>query len=197
MIRNFDEEGLFRLWQDDDAAPASLPLDEIKHRARRFGEQVHKRNRREYIASAIVAGAFAIYAVILPGFLLKIGSLMMIAGIVVVVWQLSHRTSRPESTTATTDVRTHYRARLVVEEQMLASVGRWYLGPLLPGLIVFMVGQAAVTGHLDPLGITFYITVPASLFGGIWWLNRRAAAMLRRQIDRLDKSAARFEGGLE
>jgi hypothetical protein len=27
-----------------------------------------------------------------------------------------------------------------------------------------------------------------SVFGGIWWLNRRAAAMLRAQIDRIDRA---------
>lgn len=186
MTRNFNQESLIRLWHEDNIAPAALPLDEIKHRARHFGEQVHRRNRREYIAAAVVAVAFAIYVVILPGLLLKTGSLLLIAGVAIVVWQLSRRTSRQEPTTVTADVRTHYLARLVVEEQLLASVGRWYLAPLVPGLVVFMVGQAEITGHLNPLGITFYIAIPALLLGGIWLLNYRAAAMLRRQIDRLN-----------
>ncbi|OHD02392.1 MAG: hypothetical protein A2885_10815 [Sphingopyxis sp. RIFCSPHIGHO2_01_FULL_65_24] len=182
-----DDARLHGLWQGGDDALAPLPLDEIKRRAARFGDIVQRRNRREYIAAAIVLAGFSLYAVILPGALLKTGSLLVIAGVLVVVWQLARRTSRPDADAA--DVRAFYRARLVREEHMLARVGLWYLAPLLPGLLTFMAGEAILLGRTDALGLTLFLVLPLLLFAGIWLLNHRAAAMLRARIDRIDRAA--------
>lgn len=188
MTDAFDDR-LHGLWQQSDAALAPLPLDEVKRRAARLGSIVHRRNRIEYFASAIVLAAFTLYAFILPGLLLKLGSLLVIAGVLVVAWQLARRTSRSDLGAEAADVRGFYRARLVREEHMLARVGLWYLGPLLPGLLTFMTGQAILLGRTDAFGLTLFLALPLLLFGGIWLLNRRAAAMLRAQIDRIDRAA--------
>ncbi|WP_260583245.1 hypothetical protein [Sphingopyxis sp. PET50] len=74
-----DDFSLRALWQTDDVALAPLPLDEIKRRASRLGDVVRRRNRVEYGAAAIVLVAFALYAVILPGALFKVASLLVIA----------------------------------------------------------------------------------------------------------------------
>jgi len=184
-----DDARLHGLWQGGDAVLAPLPLDEVKRRAARFGDIVQRRNRREYIAAAIVLAGFSLYAIILPGALLKIGSLLVIAGVLVVVWQLVRRTSRPDPDAEAADVRAFYRARLVREEHMLARVGLWYLAPLLPGLLTFMAGEAILLGRTDALGLTLFLVLPLLLFAGIWLLNHRAAAMLRARIDRIDRTA--------
>jgi hypothetical protein len=69
---------------------------------------------------------------------------------------------------------------------MLMRVGRWYLAPLIPGLAVFLAGLAP---SLSPFGFVALVAVHALVFLGIWLLNRRGAAMLRRQIARLDAAA--------
>lgn len=185
-----DDRSLRGLWLLGDDALAPLPLDEIKRRAGRLGDVVQRRNRIEYIAAAIVVVGFAFYAVILPGLLLKVGSLLTIAGALFVAWQLARRTSRPDPAAETADIRSHYRARLVREEHMLARVGRWYLAPMLPGLIVFTAGQGAVWGFAKPIGFAAFVAFTLLVFAGVWWLNRRAAAMLRAQIGRLDHAPA-------
>lgn len=189
MTDHFDDRRLHGLWQQGDAALAPLPLDEVRHRAARLDTIVQRRNRLEYGAAAIVLAGFTLYAIVLPGLLLKLGSLLVIAGVLVVVWQLARRTSHPDPDAEAADVRGFYRARLVREEHMLARVGLWYLGPLLPGLLTFMTGQAILLGRTDPLGLMLFLALPLLLFGGIWLLNRRAAAMLRAQIDRIDRAA--------
>lgn len=188
MTDDFDDRRLHGLWQHGDAALAPLPLDEVKRRAARLGRIVQRRNRIEYGAAAIVIAGFTFYAIVLPGLLLKLGSLLVIAGVLVVVWQLASRTSRADPGAEAADVSGFYRARLVREEHMLARVGLWYLGPLLPGLLTFMTGQVVLLGRTDPLGLMFFLALPLLLFAGIWWLNRRAAAMLRAQIDRIDRA---------
>lgn len=184
-----DDARLHGLWQGGDAVLAPLPLDEVKRRAARFGDIVQRRNRREYIAAAIVLAGFSLYAVFLPGALLKIGSLLVIAGVLVVVWQLVRRTSRPDPDAEAANVRAFYRARLVREEHMLARVGLWYLGPLLPGLLTFLAGEAILLDMTGPLGLALFLAFPLLLFGGIWLLNRRAAAMLRARIEQIDHAA--------
>ena len=178
-----DDRSLRALWQSGDAGIAPLPLAEIKRRAGMLSNSIARRNRREYIAVGIVALIFALYAVFLPGYWLKAGSLLIIAGALFVGRQLARRTSRPDPGAEAADIRTHYRARLVTEEHMLMRVGRWYLAPLLPGLAVFLAGLAP---GLSPLGFAALAAAHALLFLGIWLLNRRGAAMLRRQIARLD-----------
>lgn len=193
MIRSDDNE-LHRLWQGDDSRLEPLPLAEIKARAAKLGRAIGKRNRREYAAAAFVVLIFGLYALILPGMLLKAGSLLVIAGSLIVAWQLVRRTSRADPAAEAADIRLHYRTRLEVEERMLASVGRWYIGPLVPGLAVFMAGLVEAGGFDSLIGFAAFTAVPTLVIIGIWLLNREAAAMLRQQIDRLDATAPVIEG---
>ena len=194
MTELFDDDGLRGLWRQGDATLAALPLAEIKARAATFDRAIDRRNRREYAATLFVTLIFGLYALILPGSLLKAGSLLVIAGGFVMAWQLSRRTSRPDPDAEAADIRAHYRARLVTEERMLASVGRWYLGPFVPGFAVFMAGVAATGAFGSALGFAAFAAIPAMIFIGIWLLNRRAAAMLRGRIERLDAAASEIEG---
>ena len=181
-----DDMTLHTLWQSDTAAFDPMPVEEVRRRASRLGDIVARRNRREYMAATIVIAGFAVYAVVLPGLLFKLGSLLVIAGTLFVSWQLTRRTSRPDPAAEATDIRSYYRARLVREEHMLSRVGRWYLAPLLPGLLLFMTAQA-LNDRYGMVGSTVLIGGPLLLFGAIWLLNRRGAAMLRRQIARIDR----------
>lgn len=194
MSEFFDDDGLRGLWRQGDATLAALPLAEIKARAATFDRAIGRRNRREYAATLFVAVIFGLYALILPGWLLKAGSLLVIAGGFVMAWQLSRRTSRPDPDAEAADIRAHYRTRLVTEERMLASVGLWYLGPLVPGFAVFMAGLAAAGGFASALGFAAFAAIPALIFIGIWLLNRRAAAMLRGRIERLDAASPTIKG---
>lgn len=187
------DDPLAKLWQSGEASLAPLPLEEVKRRAATFGDVVARRNRREYGAAAFVVIVFALYAVFLPGTLLKTGSVLVIAGALFVGWQLARRTSRPNPEAEAADVRAFYRSRLVAEEHMLARVGGWYIAPMLPGLLVFLAGTAT-PARFGPIAATLVVAVPALLiFAGIWWLNHRAAARLRDQIARLDAPTS-FEG---
>ncbi|HWW58770.1 MAG TPA: hypothetical protein VN047_17890 [Sphingopyxis sp.] len=192
-----DDDKLRRLWSRSDAALEPLSLAEVKSRAATFNSAIGRRNRREYIATAFVTLIFGLYALILPGALLKVGSLLVIVGGFVMAWQLSRRTSRPGPGAAAADVRAYYRAQLATEEQMLASVGLWYIGPLIPGLAVFMAGLARASGFASMSGFAAFAAIPLAIFFGIWLLNRRAAAMLREHIARIDAAAPATKGEME
>ncbi|NIJ36892.1 Flp pilus assembly protein TadB [Sphingopyxis panaciterrae] len=194
MTNIIDDDSLRSLWRQSDTAPAPLPLAEIKLRATAFRRAIGKRNRREYVATAFVTLIFGLYALILPEPLLKIGSLLIIVGGLAMAWQLARRTARPDPAAEAADVRSYYHTQLTTEARMLASVGIWYLGPMLPGLAVFMAGIARASGFGGMVGFVVFAAVPAFVFLGIWLLNRRAAAMLREQIDQLDDAPRATEG---
>ncbi|WP_447762676.1 hypothetical protein [Sphingopyxis panaciterrae] len=194
MTDIIDDDSMRSLWRQDDAMLAPLPLAEIKARTAAFRRTIGTRNRREYIATAFVTLVFGLYALILPEPLLKIGSLLVIVGGFVMAWQLSRRTAHPDPIAEAADVRAYYRTQLATEERMLASVGLWYLGPLIPGLAVFMAGLAQTGGFGSTLGFIAFAAIPAFVFLGVWLLNRRAAAMLRAKIDWLDAVPSAPEG---
>lgn len=183
-----DDKSLHTLWRDSEPDFAQLPLDEIKRQAERFGDAIHRRNRREYAATALVVVIFAFYAVIFTEPLVKLGSLLVIAGTLVVAWQLARRTSRPDPGAEAQDISGYYRARLVREEHMLARVGRWYLAPFVPGLCLFLLGQAKTSGMGGSLVFLLVVAFQLLVFSGIWMLNRRTAAMLRARIARIDRA---------
>ena len=183
-----DDGGLHALWQGSEPILAPLPLDEIKRQAGRFGDAIRRRNRREYVATALVVAVFAFYAAIFAEPLVKLGSLLIIAGALVVAWQLARRTSRADPDAEAQDISGYYRDRLVREEHMLARVGRWYLAPFVPGLLLFLLGQAKASGMGGSLVFLLVVAFQLLVFGSIWILNRRAAAMLRARIARIDRA---------
>jgi Flp pilus assembly protein TadB len=75
-----------------------------------------------------------------------------------------------------------HRRELVRQRDMVESVWSWYLAPFVPGLLVFIKGVFPKHGPGFVLALAFH----ALVFGGIWWLNRRGARRLTRQIAELD-----------
>lgn len=182
-------------WQTS-AADAPLPsLDEVRAGADRFHRIVRRRNAIEYAASALVVLIFGAMALFAPAIATRIGSALVVAGVLTAAWQLRRRASAvaPPDAEGALPILAHQRAQLVRQRDALAKIGRWYLGPLVPGMIailfapVFTHGPAALlamnAGHI--IGVTAF----ALVFGGTWWLNRRTARMLQRAIDDLDALA--------
>ncbi|MDZ3830834.1 MAG: hypothetical protein U0S50_03320 [Sphingopyxis sp.] len=185
-MTDIDDGSLQRIWQADTAAFTPMDADQLQWQADRFGDAIIRRNRREYVAAGLCVIFFGATLWILPGWLLKAGSLLIILASLFVAWQLSRRTSRPDPVAAATDVRTYFRDRLETEAQMLEAIGRWYLAPLLPGLGLFLAGQAIVMGSQGRIWFIMTAGTLVLLFTIIWLVNRRAAAQLRQQMSWTD-----------
>ena len=88
-----------------------------------------------------------------------------------------------------------YRWELARQRELLATVWRWYLSPLLPGMLLTLVGRAVETptlwAHLGR-GVVGLL----ALMAFVHWLNRRAASRLQRTIERLDAIADGASVGL-
>lgn len=179
------DQDLKALWltQETETHPMSI---ELIH-ARAFQSRIKIRNVIEYVACAIVIAVFIGYAIFFPHPMMKAGAAMTAAGAALTGWQLHRRGSArtlPPGASAGSSLDFH-RAELVRQKDAIGSAVWWYLGPITPGIMVFVAGMHAARpgplANLAPLGVAFGLYVLA------WALmNRSAVKRLQREIEEID-----------
>jgi hypothetical protein len=188
-----DTDSARHAWQASAADPALPDLAAVRAGADRFYRRVRRRNAIEYVAGAFVVLCFSAYAVFLPMPTMRIGAAMVVVGTLIVVRQL-HRLAAaaplPERA-AVEPILVHQRAQLARQRDALAGIFTWYLLPLIPGLLVMTIGpvieRGGLAGLLHAPRATWIVLVCAIVtFTGVWVLNRRGAARLRRMIGEID-----------
>lgn len=175
------------LWKEQDVSVVALSPADLEARFRAQRAALQRRNLVEYIAGAVVIVVFLGYAALLPGALVKAGSLLTAAGAAFVLWQLRRRASvaaLPDDAAADA-LRAAQVKELERQRDALRSVALWYLAPFLPGLILFFAGVHLATPDADPLALALPLGGVAALFGLIWAANLVAARGLDRQIHNL------------
>jgi uncharacterized membrane protein YhaH (DUF805 family) len=180
------------LWQSQSAgedAGSAIALDEIRKMSQRLEHKVGRRNRREYVAAAIVVAAFGWQMFTLPTLLLRIGAGMSIVAAIAVAYMIHlWGTARTlPSDLGLTSALEFHRVELERQRDLLRSVWWWYLLPFTPGVLVLEVGQALArperTSRIIALSVVMFL-----LAVGIYALNWRAAARIQRRIDRLKEN---------
>ncbi len=188
-------EDMRNVWQKQTTEGVHMSVDEIRMRAGKYNRKIVWRNAREYAAALVVTLFFAYSFVRSADLLMRAGFAIEIAGISYVCWHLYTRGSwrrLPEDLGAASSLQFH-RCELERQRDLLRGVWRWYLGPMIPGLVVLMVASARTNpGHLKHFGwvITAYAIVCAGAFVFIGWLNERAARRLQKKIDELNDMGA-------
>lgn len=183
------------LWQSMPVTPLAISAEEMRAKAKKFEHKIRRRNVIEYAASVLVVAIFGWYATFpVPATpLWPIANLMIIAGILVAAWNLHRkaRASTPPATASATALVDFQRAEFIRQRDALRTIWRWYIFPIVPGLIVWFIAVTVGIPVKDPvrhaisLGIT--ILVVLLVFGGIVLMNLLGAAHLQRQIDALDR----------
>ncbi len=182
------------LWRNQPTEHRPVTLDNIRGHAETFQRQIRRRNLRETLAAAAVALVFGWYVWIFPGWMIKAGSVLAIAGTLIIVWQLRRRagaTTLPESSTLA--LVEFHRQELVRQRDAARSVGLWYIAPVVPGAVLMALGrffQFHAPGRTiawDHQVIVLCTVIVALVFGVVWLLNVWAAERLQRRIDELDK----------
>ena len=164
--------------------------------ATKFERQIRRRNWIEYAAGVLVTflfGGTAISAFAKGELLIGLSAAMIIAGTGLVLWSLHKRASnldrRPEDRCLD-----HLRRQYEHQYRALRDVPLWYIGPFIPGLVLFYVAIVASTAEVTgwgsalkaavtPMSITFGIVALVALAN---WLGARA---LKRKIEQLDALA--------
>lgn len=187
------------LWATD-ATNARAPSPEaLRQRGRRLQRSLRLRDSLEYLAALFVVIWFGRLALTATSWPVQLGCGLIILGAVAVaagLWRRRER--RPTDADASVGI-AHLRARLIRQRDLLASVPRWYLAPLVPGVTVFVMAQAAERARqIGPeramWSALIALAVIGAVFAGVWWLNRRGARALEQEIAALDRATIFVEG---
>jgi hypothetical protein len=185
------EHTISALWRSQDRDVRAPSSAELAARAAVLHRRVVVRNRIEYAAGALVAAVFVAVAIAVPMLEFRLACLLIILGVAVTCRNLHRqRTTAPDDRIgeACAD---HYRSELARQRDSLASVWRWYLGPLVPGIVAMFAAVAWRTIPLAGWQATLFAIGPGALaiaggFVAIHLLNRFAARRLQTAIDALD-----------
>lgn len=169
-----------------------MSLADIHLRAQHFQSRVRVRNWLEYGAGVAVVLGFSAIAWEVPDWGIRAGSALIIAGVIYVMWQLATRAgaaAKPDGQ-AWADF---HRAELVRQHKALTSVWSWYLAPFLPGMVVYVFATAFSSAGDLPLPARLAVLLMAIVwiaivFGGVAYINARAAKKLEADIAALDRA---------
>jgi len=168
-------------------------VEELRAKAAKFRSRIARRNLREYIAAVIVIAIFGWdtwkETLLLP----RIAFLLLIAACIYYIWHL-HRwgTARPLPTDAGNEsCVSFYRHELERQRDLVSSVWKWVLLPLLPGSVLLFTYNIASAPPSARWHQVLLLLFEAALFFGVLWLNLRATRCLDRRIADLDRELGR------
>jgi hypothetical protein len=194
MTPDRDDTGLQALWQSQAGEEFSMPVEQIRKRARRLHARVWTRNLIEYAAGLIVVPSFVTLALHATDPLIRLGAALTALGALFALWQLHRRGSsrRPPDAEAGPSL-DFLRGELARQRDAQASVWLWYLAPFAPGMALILVGRwlspvekVGRSLESDRTMTAMMAVIMALLFLVSHLANRFGARRLQDQIDELD-----------
>lgn len=185
---------LQRAWHEQGPLGAldPLTLPQLQERSRAHARRVWWRNAREWAAVALVVPTFLAWGLSTERWLVQAGCVWTALAAVwigVVLWRRGTNLAAPAVDAPTVTFLRHERAQLERQAVLLERVPTWYVAPLAAGLVPILGDRAwvlveagAPRAGVVALGAT--VLLIALVFGGVLWLNRRAARELREQLSR-------------
>ena len=182
------------LWQSQPVEPKQFSPEAIRGKATRFQRTVRFRNLREYVAAVAVLVIFTGYAWKASTLLSKAGPALVVVGTLYIMFQLYTRAASvavpggERGAGITESCIQFHRRELERQRDLLRTVWRWYLGPLVPGLLVMFIDrfiEAWARGAFAILASVGSALVTVLVFLGVWWLNAVGARKLQREMDAL------------
>jgi hypothetical protein len=183
------------IWKNQHVEPVHVSLTELRKKAKKFERRVFWRNLREYAASVIVVAGFGFYIWKFPAPMARFGCVLVIAGVLFVVHTLHKRGSSRSLPAELTlcDCLEFHRKELERQRDLLRSVWTWYLLPLVPGLLVFLLGiyqwqmkRPGAQTRFITIHLGFTAVVCAVVFIAVGQLNQWGARKLQQKIDALN-----------
>ena len=193
MNNESEDRQAMELWQNQKTEGVRMSVEQVRLEAGRFQRKISARNLREYAAALAVTVFFGWEFSRTTDLMVRIGFGLILAGTAYVVWHLlSLGSPGTLDEQAGLENWIQFRRReLVRQRDLLRSIWRWYLGPMVPGLVVVIAASLRHgRSHLAfVFGVTVYALAVAAFF--VWGgrLNARAAEKLQRQIDELDEQS--------
>lgn len=170
-----------------------MSLADIQARAQRFQCRIRLRNWIEYAAAAIVIAGFAWAAYAIGDAIVRTACGLIVLGTLYVVWKLATVARASPKRDEAMSWADFHRAELVRQRDALNGIWRWYLGPLVPGWVLFWIGVGMRPPTIPPLwgnvGVAALgFAIGIGMFFAIAALNKRAAKALQAEIEALDRA---------
>ncbi len=184
-----ERDDLQSLWTTQKEEPFSMSLSDLRARAQLLQSRVRRRNLIEYAAAALVVVAFGWVAFTASSIVGQAGAALIVIGTLYVCWRLYAlaRAAEVGGFETAESCADFHRGELVRQRDALRGIWRWYLGPLVPGMVVFWIGVgAAPSGGIAKAAIG--LGIGAAVFFGIAKANAAAAKALQAEIDALDRA---------
>jgi len=189
MTDALPDGALQALWQSQSSDHAAMSLEAVREKARQLERRVARRNRREYIAAVVVVVSYGWILWRAPTSTIRVGAGLILGATLLICYRLYlHGSAAPlDATVGITTSLEFYCGQLERQRDLLRSVWRWCLLPLVPGFLVLLIGTArAQPAHTT--AIVVYAVLALMLGVGLHVLNSRAAARIERALDRLKES---------
>ena len=188
-----NEDPAKQAWQASVEIAGAPPLEEVRKGVNGFYRFIRWRNGIEYVACAIGVSTFSVYIFTMQHLLQKAGSAMIVAAGIFMAWQLHRRAGAmaPENA-GTMPLLAFSRAQMVRQRDALRGLFWWYILPMLPGMLVFLLGttaakRGATTALVAPGRPEWiFIAVMAAFIALVCWLNIHFASKLQKHIDEID-----------
>lgn len=185
-------EDLRDIWQNQETEVMKLSIAELRAKAMKFQKGIRLRNLREQVACIFVIISFAGAYRMIPLTIPRISFALIIAGTVYVAWYLQARGAAPAlpAEMGRSNCIDFYRRELEKQRDLLRNVWKWYLGPLIPGMALFVSWSIVIARperRWFPIAFAAFCAV---VFWGIGWLNDRGARHIDRQIRELNACAS-------
>lgn len=173
-----NEDELKTIWQTSNERMETLNLHTIKlnkmnERIKKFEKSIKRRNNLEIIVAIGIIACYGIYVYIKPQPLAKIGAVFTILYCLNVIYQLRKTEAKQPNFDVMRSVKDQllaYEAYVKEEQKLLSTVLYWYLLPLLPGMILFLIG----TGITWLPGLIYFGLFIPFVFVSVYYWNRKA-----------------------
>ena len=177
------------LWQKQEVEEVRISLDELRAKAAKFRKRIRQRNLGEHVACVVVAASFGAMGIKGTETIPRIACALIVVAAVYIAWHLQVW-GKPKAWPG--ELRTansggFYRRELERQRDLLSSIWKWYLGPLIPGMAMLIIyGIVSVPASRRVVPVVYAIAAAAFIWA-VGRVNQRAAQKLNRQIAELDR----------
>ncbi len=185
-----DLDRIQAVWANQPKENFSMSVAEIRERASTLQSTVKRRNFREYAVGAVLIVVFSAAAYFARTPLSAFACALTAAGVAFVMWRmhvLGRAASEHEIAAAGSCWAAFYRQELVRQRDALRGIWSWYLGPLVPGMVVYWISVGVKGGMWSWLIAVAGVALTAAVFAWVADANKRAAVALQAEIDVLDQ----------
>lgn len=188
-----ERDPLQTLWVNQQSESFFMSIEEIRSRSTKLQAIVRRRNFVEYLVGGLLIVIFTAAAVLAASALGKLACALTAVGVAVVLWRLNvlARAASAQDMSIVESWASFYRQELVRQRDALSSIWFWYLGPLMPGMVMFWLSVGVRSGGSslrDWVVSALGLAATALVFAAVAAANKQAAASLQAEIDAIDQS---------